>query len=313
MSLNEGDILTVGSNGSAVLAFANGSAEDDRMTVTAGSTLSFSKLSNRKGTITKVSMFNGSAWVEVKSITNKDDAFSLETPTAIMGVRGTHLLVTVDPISGATHLTVAAGIVNTRTTDADNPDEKDVYPTQSALVVNDGKDLSQVTIASVDVTRLLKQSDGRIAQAIMEAAGEIQIENDRKMNQYLVQLAPQDNQSEKTRVKTNVENILGAITDQALSEGLISQSRINEILNAVREQAGVEIDLTKKSIMLTEEEKRVKEEQRKKDEEARKRAEERLEQERGSANNGLPSNSGKSVRSERKPNAKNCWRKTNGQ
>ncbi|MFC5470028.1 cadherin-like beta sandwich domain-containing protein [Cohnella suwonensis] len=279
MSLSEGDILAVGANGSAVLAFANGTSEDDRMTVSANSTLTFSKLSNSKGTTTKVSLYNGKAWVDVKSISSKDDEFTLETPTAIMGVRGTHLLVTVDPVSGATHLTVAAGVVNTKTTDPLNPDEQNVYPTQNALISKDDKEQSEVTIAAADVELLMKQSDGTIASAILKAAGEIQIENDRKMDQYLDELAPPNNDPEKDRVITNVENILGAIADQALSNGLITQTRLKEILAEVKAQSGTDIDLNKKTISLSDEEKRQQEEQRKKDEEARLRALEQKEQE----------------------------------
>ncbi|MFC5470026.1 cadherin-like beta sandwich domain-containing protein [Cohnella suwonensis] len=279
MSLSEGDILTVGTNGSAVLAFANGTSEDDRMTVSANSTLTFSKLSNSKGTTTKVSLYNGKAWVDVKSISSKDDEFTLETPTAIMGVRGTHLLVTVDPVSGATHLTVAAGVVNTKTSDPSHPDEKDVYPTQNALITKDEQEQSEVTIAAADVELLMKQSDGNIAGAILKAAGEIRLENDRKMDQYLDELAPPNNEPEKDRVKTNVESILGAIAEQALNSGLITQTRLNEILAEVKSQSGADIDLNKKTITLSDEEKRAQEEQRKKDEESSRRALEQKEKE----------------------------------
>lgn len=130
MSLNEGDVLAVGSDSSAILQFANGTSEDDRMTVASNSKLTFSKLSDKDGTTTKVSLFNGSVWVDVKSIENEEDKFTLETPTSIMGVRGTHLLVNVDPVSGATRLTVAAGVVSAQTTDANEPQTQEVIPTK---------------------------------------------------------------------------------------------------------------------------------------------------------------------------------------
>ncbi|WP_212963381.1 FecR domain-containing protein, partial [Cohnella xylanilytica] len=67
--------------------------------------------SNKKGSVTKVSMLKGTVWSDVKSIRNKDDEFQLETPTAVMGVRGTHFLSAVDPNTSATNLTVFAGVV----------------------------------------------------------------------------------------------------------------------------------------------------------------------------------------------------------
>ncbi|MBW5445103.1 hypothetical protein GE107_03365 [Cohnella sp. CFH 77786] len=274
MSLNEGDVLTTGAGSSAVLQFANGTSEDDKMSVSANTTLTFSKLSDRKGTRTKVSMFNGSAWVDVKSIATKNDEFTLETPTAIMGVRGTHLLVSVDPVSGSTFLTVAAGVVSTQTTDHDNPDRRDVYPTENALISEDSRGDKEITIAPVDLELLMDQSDKSIVEAIVRAAGEIIKENNQKMDQYIDQYG-NDSSSEQERRKKNIENLLGAIVGQAVDSGVISQERVNQLVKEVQEQTGITVDLKKDELQLTDEERLKQEEQRRKEEEARRAAEER--------------------------------------
>jgi hypothetical protein len=284
MSLNEGDILTTGGSSSAVLQFANGTSEDDKMTVSSSTTMSFSKLSNSKGTSTKVSMFNGSAWVDVKSITSKDDEFSLETPTVIMGVRGTHLLVSVDPETGATHLTVAAGVVNASTKDSDGSKEnKDIYPTQNALFTNDKQSGdTEITIAPVDLELLIKQSDTIIVQAILESAAAIIAENEHYVKQYEDNGVPGNLGSTKddlARFKSNTENLLGAIADQAIKSGVLSQERLDQILAEVQSQSGITVDLTKKNLQLTDEEQKQKEAQRLKDEEAKKQAQEQKKQE----------------------------------
>ncbi|MDG0794492.1 hypothetical protein OMP38_29390 [Cohnella ginsengisoli] len=49
LSLNQGDKLITGSKGSAVLQFSNGTSEDDKFTVGENATLTFSKLSDKKG------------------------------------------------------------------------------------------------------------------------------------------------------------------------------------------------------------------------------------------------------------------------
>ncbi|WP_255570203.1 cadherin-like beta sandwich domain-containing protein [Cohnella sp. CFH 77786] len=278
MSLNEGDILTTSASSTAVLQFANGTSEDDKMSVAANTTLTFSKLSDRKGTRTKVSMFNGAAWVDVKSIASKNDEFTLETPTAIMGVRGTHLLVSVDPVSGSTRLTVAAGVVSTQTTDQENPDNRDVYPTQNALVSEDSLGDKEITIAPVDLEMLMKQSDKSIVEAIVRASGEIVKENKEKLGQYLEQSGTQGT-DELARQKSNVENLLGAIVDNAVKAGLISQDRVNQLVSEAQTQTGVVIDLSKKELQLTDEEKRKQAEQQLKEEEARKSAEEQKKKE----------------------------------
>ncbi|WP_239615282.1 FecR family protein [Cohnella mopanensis] len=263
MSLNEGDVLSVGSGSSAVLQFANGTSEDDKMTVASNSTLTFSKLSSKQGTTTKVSLFNGSAWVDVKSIENKDDEFSLETPTSIMGVRGTHLYVSVDPVTGATRLMVAAGVVTAQTTDSSNPQTENVYPTERALAIHDLLNGSLISIAQVDLELLIKQSDKSIIEAILKASGEIMKENIDKNGLY-------PDLSE--HFENNLNNLIGAIVAAALEANKIDTKRVNEIIAEVMANTGMKIDLSKKALELTDEEKAKQENQKKLEREALEKA-----------------------------------------
>ncbi|WP_164472735.1 cadherin-like beta sandwich domain-containing protein [Cohnella candidum] len=270
MSLNEGDVVTTSANSTAILQFSNGTSEDDKMSVSANTTLTFSKLSDRNGTRTKVSMFNGTAWVDVKSIASKNDEFTLETPTAVMGVRGTHLLVSVDPSTGATKLTVAAGVVHTQATG--NSEAQDVKPGDNALITQGEQKQGEVTIAPVDLELLMQQSDKSIVEAIVSASGDIVKENQQKLDQYF-EGTEQQNTADLNRKKTNVENLLGAIVDNAVKSGQISQDRVNQLVSEAQAQTGVKIDLSKKDQILSDEEKKKQEDQRRKNEEAQKQAE----------------------------------------
>ncbi|MFD0671198.1 cadherin-like beta sandwich domain-containing protein [Cohnella sp. GCM10027633] len=278
MSLNEGDVLAVGSGGTAVLQFANGTTEDDKMTVASDTKLTFSKLSNAKGTTTKVSMWKGSAWVDVKSIANADDQFTLETPTAVMGVRGTHLLVNVDPATGATRLTVAAGIVTT-SAPGGGGDSQNVYPTQNALITggdNAGQEDAEIAIAPADLELLMKQSDASLIEAILLAAADITAENEQYVERYENGETPGEiggTATDLARFKSNTENLLGAIADQALKSGLVDQERLNKIVEAVKSQSGFTVDLTKKTLQTTQEEELKKAKQREVEENQRLAAE----------------------------------------
>ena len=268
MSLNEGDVLAVGSGGSAVLQFANGTSEDDKMTVASNAKLTFSKLSNKKGTTTKVSMWSGSAWVDVKSITNKEDQFTLETPTAVMGVRGTHLLVTVNPNTGATNLMVAAGVVQTTSTGGGGQSQN-VYPTQNALITKDGADGSDVTIAPADLEALMQQGDVEIVKAIIQGAKDITEENEQYVQRYENGEVPTEiggTNADLERFKNNTQNLLGALVTKAVETGLISQDRMNQLIDEASNQTGFKVDVTKSSLQLTEAEKAKQEAQRKKEE-----------------------------------------------
>jgi len=268
MSLNEGDVLKTGKDSSAVLQFSNGSAADDRMTVAANTTLTFSKLSDKSGTRTKVSMWNGSAWVDVKSIATPKDEFTLETPTAVMGVRGTHLMVSVDPVTGATQLTVVAGVVNAQPAGGGEPLE--VKPGDSALLAQDAAGSGEVIIAPADLDLLMQQSDSTIVEAIVAAAAEIVLENQEKMERYL---EGADGAAELERMRSNIESLLGAIVDSAIRNGVITEERARELIAEAEAQTGVTVDLTKNTLTLTDEERARQEEQKRRQEELRSQAE----------------------------------------
>ncbi len=278
MSLNQGDILQTGADSSAVLQFANGSSEDDRMTVAANTTLTFSKLSHAKGTSTKVSMWSGSAWVDVKSIETKDDEFTLQTPTAIMGVRGTHLLVTVDPESGATHLTVAAGVVSASATVGEDGQSRQVHPTQNALFTDD----EEITIAPVDLERLMSRTNADIVAAILESAAAIMLENEQFIERYGRDGLPAElgvSDEDLARFKSNTDNLLGGIASQAVKSGLLTQERLDRIITEVNNQSGIVIDPGRNTLTLTEQERQRQLEQQRKEEAVASQAEIRKQQE----------------------------------
>lgn len=269
MSLNEGDILTTSANSTAVLQFANGTPEDDRMTVSANTTLAFSKLSDRNGTRTKVSMFNGKAWVQVKSIAHHNDEFVLETPNAILDVRGTHFYIDVDPVTGNSRWFVASGIVRGM---AKGGAEIMVLPGQEALVTR-----GKINTGPVNLDALFQLSTAEIIEAILDAAAEIALENNAKTDRYEndAKRAGFLSEADIARFKKNVESLVGAIVQSAIASGKISPERIQEIVAEAQARSGITIDLNKKEMILSDEEKRRQQLLLQKLEESRKRAEQR--------------------------------------
>ncbi|WP_080832602.1 cadherin-like beta sandwich domain-containing protein [Cohnella massiliensis] len=254
MSLNEGDILTVGADSSAVLQFANGTSEDDLMTVDAGTTLTFSKLSDKKGTRTKISMLKGSAWVDVKSIAGGDDEFELETPTAIMGVRGTHLGVAVDPVSGTTRVVVLAGIVQTR---LPNPSPTQlIYPGyMGTLLPGMQREELPDAITLLDVQQFISQASPKIIQAILENGVQITQENIEYLNQFENEGYPESltgTQEDLERFARNLQNVFGAVISEALRQGTINRQQAEDTVKKVKDQTGQEIDLENTKLILDE-------------------------------------------------------------
>ncbi|MGG4495970.1 fibronectin type III domain-containing protein [Brevibacillus reuszeri] len=124
MSLNHGDLIKTSTKSSIVLSIAD---KEDEITVGENTEVYISELqqaaSNKQ---TDLKVWSGSVFIKAKPLTQKEDQFSISTPTAVMGVRGTQFLVTVDPNTGRSTIVVAAGVVA-----AHNPNQNqmvNLYP-----------------------------------------------------------------------------------------------------------------------------------------------------------------------------------------
>lgn len=120
----QGDWLRTGKTGSAKLIYEDGT----EATIGASSLLNLQRLTSKEtagvdsfrgvhitswkeGHQSSIELWSGSIWNKVKSLVNIDDKYEVETPTAVMGVRGTLYLVTVDPQNGSTQSDVIDGVV----------------------------------------------------------------------------------------------------------------------------------------------------------------------------------------------------------
>jgi hypothetical protein len=196
MSLNQGDTLFTSSGASVTLNLSNG---DSEISLGENSEFNISDLAGSgSGKISKLKMWAGSMWVKVKSLAGSNDQFEVETPTAVMGVRGTQFFVGVDPSSGKSKLAVGAGVVaatvsapsagqggnpSSASGIAPPPPEEDVtevvvYMTQQLTVDSreESKNLS-VNIEPLDIEAIVKQASPNVIQAIVQNKESIDKEN----------------------------------------------------------------------------------------------------------------------------------------
>ncbi|MDI4650266.1 cadherin-like beta sandwich domain-containing protein [Cohnella hashimotonis] len=259
LSLNQGDKLITGSKGSAVLQFSNGTSEDDKFTVGENATLTFSKLSDKKGTVTKVSMLKGTAWVDVKSIKSQDDDFKLETPTAIMGVRGTAFLVRVNPETGGTNTSVMSGIVRFTSENAEKTGSEsgespgktgtsggsktiDLYPTQQlSLDSTSGTDLGELTTL-VDIEEIVKNASPALIEAILRSKEKIDEENRQTVEKFKQSGVPAGLQQQLEQFIQNTQELLGVIAKQAIDQKKMDEQQIKKIEEQEKTSFGLDKD-----------------------------------------------------------------------
>jgi len=272
MSLNEGDAITTGKGASIVLELASSKAEQDEITIGENSQVNFSKLEDQGGTKAKMNVWAGSLWVKVKSISNADDTFEVETPTAIMGVRGTNFFQRVDPITGQTSLIVASGVVRASTTvssgqeqevqrSTQDPNFVNVYPAQQITLDSRSEvgDL-KTKIDIVNIEDLVGQASPKIIEKIIKNAAEIQAENEKTKQELSERLNsgntnPVSNanllirdMNDLNRVNANIDNIVGNIAKQAADSKKLESANLNKIIDEANQKItdpNKKIDLNK--------------------------------------------------------------------
>ncbi|MFZ3131531.1 MAG: FecR domain-containing protein [Desulfosporosinus sp.] len=133
MPLEQGDTVLTSTEATAKIIFESGS----ETSIDAESEVVIATL-NTDGTSSQISLrlWTGSIWNKVKSLLNIDDHYEVETPTAVMGVRGTLYMVNVDRVQGTSMVGVMDGAV------ADRPNQGEVVDSLESIV-SMGEELNQ--------------------------------------------------------------------------------------------------------------------------------------------------------------------------
>ncbi len=248
MSLNEGDAITTGKGASIVLELASSKAEQDEITIGENSQINFSKLQDKGGTKAKMNVWAGSLWVKVKSISNADDSFEVETPTAIMGVRGTNFFQNVDPVTGRTSMIVASGIVRASTTVPGKPDQGsngdrnvNIYPAQQ-IILDQGTSPTELKtqIEVVDIDQIIQNASPKIIEKIIQNSAQIQQENEEMKRKLQEQLDTQkkdnnanlqiNNQETLDKIAGNLDNLVGNIVKQAVDAKKLDKAAADKLI-----------------------------------------------------------------------------------
>ncbi|MFS0722900.1 FecR domain-containing protein [Paenibacillus sp. 1P07SE] len=236
MTLNEGDTVTTGKGASVVLELSNSKAAQDTVTIAQNSQVTFTKLKDDKGSKTKMNVWAGSLWVKVQSISNASDQFELETPTAIMGVRGTNFLVSVSPSTGLSTVTPLSGIV----TGKHNSKKSDtaVYPSQQITLLPGEEPEELVTI--IDIEEFVSSAGPEIIEMIIRSADQIGEENDRLIEQTKQKLQNGDvpppfleSPSDLERVLNNLDRLIGNIAREAVNQQKLSLEETRRLASEV--------------------------------------------------------------------------------
>lgn len=246
MSLNQGDTVYTGAGSSATLNLSNGDAD---VTLSENAEINVSDLNTSDGNKkSKLKVWAGSMWVKVKSLAGSDDEFEVETPTAVMGVRGTQFFVMVDPKTGAIKMAVGAGKVSATTVknEADSTQTTTItylYPTQQiSLDSRDETEELSLKVDFIDLDGFIKDASQEVIKEIIRNKAEIDKENDAfiakkkkeiedgKLVNDQTSLTVRD-QIELDKVQQNFDNLIGNIAKKALIGNKIDKASMDKVID----------------------------------------------------------------------------------
>ncbi|MHA7966454.1 FecR domain-containing protein [Paenibacillus sp. CAU 1782] len=243
MPLNAGDHLKTGDKSSVSIKVQD---RGDEATLGAGSSLYISELKEKGGKKkSNFTLWTGSVWIKASSLVSTEEEFEVETPTAVMGVRGTTLFVTVDPRNGDSNFLIMSGVGVVQSKNPALHIEKNVsiYPGQTLMTYfNEEDKVSHLGTTIIDIDHIASLLGQETLKAIIDSKNKIDQENEeliKRLNSELLNGAKPEagsldvqNGNALERLIYNLDNLVSNIVKKAIQQqkvnGEIIRSQVNE-------------------------------------------------------------------------------------
>ncbi|OUM99118.1 MAG: hypothetical protein BAA02_01415 [Paenibacillaceae bacterium ZCTH02-B3] len=223
MALREGDWISTGPNGYLLLRTERG--DEIMIGENWRGTLSRLRDNGRGGTDTAVSTWAGPMYNHVRKTADTGSTYRVETPTEVLGARGTHFLVSINPYTGEVKLIVNAGIVDAGDEPIFPSQQGTIFPWMDNWTDTDVADPDEITISfPEDVLIKLMINKGMIDEEnreLMEAIAEMGIEAAlERIDDYFFE-----------KLKTNAEALLTHMLRTAMENGTLDPTVVKRIID----------------------------------------------------------------------------------
>lgn len=282
MTLHQGDHISTEEFSSVIFKVVD---SEDEITIDERADLYISDLRDESGNKkTRFTMWSGSMWAKVSSLVSSEDEFEIETPTTVMGVRGTNLLVGVDPETGESTFYIASGIGSVSKKSDGQSSGTTLNPNEMISIDEDTSSDNLDDYKNIaDLNDLITNTSNAIIEAIIANKAAIDQENE----EYIAKLQEEQDETGGTsqeaidRINQNLQNLVGNIVKNAISQNKVDEVAIKAFIENINQQLDKKLDLNNvKAQELSDQEKakqaqiKLLEEERKKKQEAEKQKQE---------------------------------------
>lgn len=251
MSLSQGDHIRTEEGSSLILSVVD---MEDEVTIGPNTELYISELlqSDDGANKSKLKVWAGSLWFKVKKLVNADDEFVVETPTAVMSVRGSNGYI--ESMYGQLFAMMASGVLETAPTGGDQAgsDPTPVYPGQQISQLSGQTGDPADTVTPMDIKSFVQNAPPSIIEALLATIQEIREENE----QFVQDVGDGTKQVDsKTGLNlsspdvqqqfgSNLTNLMANIAKEAIDSNKLPAGTVNDLVNKANETGtGEKIDL----------------------------------------------------------------------
>ncbi|WP_214627680.1 FecR domain-containing protein [Paenibacillus agaridevorans] len=267
MPLNAGDHLKTGDKSSVTIRVQDRS---DEATLGGGSSLYISELRDASGKKkSNFTLWTGSMWVKASTLVSTEDEFEVETPTAVMGVRGTNLFVTVDPLTGESMFMIASGVGQVFSKNNGKKDDmpSTIYPSQMLNTYFDEKKQSEKDeVVFVNLEQFVQGAGPGVIEAIIKNKAAIDKENEELLERLRQGLGPNNSLDpgglniksieDLERFRQNLEHFVANAVKEAIKQNKVDADAIRKLVEEANRSLDKKIDLDNaKEPVLTDKEK----------------------------------------------------------
>lgn len=250
MSLSQGDHIRTEAGSNVVLQVVD---QEDEVTIGENTELYISSLveADDGGKKSKLKMWAGSLWFKVKKLVNADDEFEVETPTAVMGVRGSNGYI--ETKLGQIYALMTSGVLETTpTTDnGGHSDSANVYPGQQINLLDESGEFSEY-VTPIDIKGFVGSAPPSVIQQLLTTIQIIREENEQFVQDVgdgAKKVDPKsglklDSSDELQKFGANLTNLIANIAKEALDAKKLPANDVQQLIEKANQATqGDKIDL----------------------------------------------------------------------
>ncbi|MDF2671257.1 MAG: hypothetical protein K0R67_3563, partial [Paenibacillus sp.] len=250
MSLNQGDHIRTESGASLILTIVD---QEDEVTIGENTEMYISSLveASGGGKKSKLKIWAGSMWFKVKKLVSSEDEFEVDTPTAVMGVRGSNGFI--ESRFGQIFAIMASGVLQAspNTGSGEGGSSAYVYPGQQIKLSDDGADPS-IGVLPLDIDEFIAKAPKEVIEKLITTIEQIREENEAMVAQIgdgTKVIDPKsglllNDQASLAGFGSNLNNLVANVAKSALEGNKFNADEMKSIIDKVNQSSsGEKIDL----------------------------------------------------------------------